>query len=87
MASLRSPSDRTAPADALVEQVLAARLPSPAIRREIRETAGLSYRRMAEALEVDSMTVWRWEKGRTTPKLEDAGRYRSLLDALAEVAK
>lgn len=86
MASLRSSSDGTA-ADTLVEQVLAARLPSPAIRREIREAAGLSYRRMAEALEVDPMTLWRWEKGKTTPKLEDAGRYRMLLDALAEAAK
>lgn len=35
--------------------------------RAFRKRLGLSLDAMAEALGVDRMTVWRWEKGKRTP--------------------
>lgn len=72
------------PATEIVATVKAAQLPGPGARRRIRVAAGLTFRQMAQALEVDAMTVWRWENGKTKPKLADAARYRRLLDALEE---
>ena len=68
----------------VVEQVRAAQLPEPEERRRIRLRAGLTYRDLGDALEVDTMTAWRWENGRTAPRRAAAVRYRRLLDALVE---
>lgn len=67
---------------ALAARVKAAQLPPPRRRRQIRMDAQVSLRQMAAALGKDAMTILRWEKGRTRPSLEDAARYRDLLDAL-----
>ncbi len=59
------------------------RLPSPAVRRRIREGAGLSCREMAGILGVSHGTVERWEQGRSLTRT-NARKYRQLLDALQE---
>jgi DNA-binding transcriptional regulator YiaG len=69
----------------LVDEVRAARLPSPATCRRIREEAGVSIRDAAQALGVDPLTVIRWELSRTRPRREHAQAWRALLDALREV--
>lgn len=66
----------------LAERVRAGRLPEPPRRRAIREQAGVTIREMARALDVDSNTVHRWERGRTIPNRRNATAYRQLLDAL-----
>lgn len=59
-----------------------ARLPVPAMRRAIRESAGASQGQIAAALHVDRVTVWRWEQGRRTPRGELRDRYVTLLEEL-----
>lgn len=71
----------------LAASVRAARLPSPAKRKAIRNKAGVSLRRCAEALDVHTMTVLHWERGDTTPSRSDAARYRELLQMLEEAVK
>jgi DNA-binding transcriptional regulator YiaG len=70
----------------LVAQVREAKLPSAKHRKRIRKAAGVSARDMARLLEVDTMTVLRWEKGETTPTRQHAIAYRRLLEALEEAA-
>jgi DNA-binding transcriptional regulator YiaG len=72
--------------DGLTANIRAARLPSPAVRRRLREDAGLSLREVARLLEVDVMTVLRWERG-SRPRRANAVRYRALLDALEAAAE
>ena len=67
--------------DGFLSQLQASRLPSPAIRRDIRLSAGVSCRQLALLVGVTPMTVIRWEKG-ATPHTEHAIRYREVLDAL-----
>ena len=69
-------------AAALADLVRAAKLPPVAERRRIREAAGLSFQRMADALGVTAPTVWNWENDKDGPSLENAARYRKLLDQL-----
>jgi DNA-binding transcriptional regulator YiaG len=71
----------------LANEVRAARLPSPTTARRIREEAGVSIRDAAHALEVDPITLIRWEHSRTKPRREHAQRWRSLLDALEGATK
>jgi len=68
--------------DAIVALVRAAQLPPPAERRRIREAAGLSLDRMGKALGVTGPTVWNWENEKDGPSLENAVKYRQLLDKL-----
>lgn len=68
---------------ALAELVRAAQLPAPAERKRIRQAAGLSYQRLADALGVTAPTVWNWENDGDGPSLENAVKYRRLLDELA----
>ena len=70
----------------LAELVRASRLPDPAERRRIRLAAKLSLRRVADELGVAVPTVYRWEDGQLTPTLENAKRYRALLESLARAA-
>jgi DNA-binding transcriptional regulator YiaG len=68
----------------LVSRIQKAKLPPVPRRRRIREAAGVSMREMARTLDVDVMTVARWESG-ATPRPEHAMVYRQLLDALEAV--
>lgn len=70
--------------EALAEQVRAAQLPSPAMRRTIRRGAGVSLAEVASELGVATVTVLRWERGTSVPRREHAIAYRQLLDALRE---
>lgn len=72
----------------LVERVRLIRsLPSPVRCKRIRERAGVSRRRLAAAMEVDVMTLCRWEEGLSTPRPEHAARYRQALDALEQAVQ
>ena len=66
--------------NALTADVLAARrLPSPALAKVIRESAGISQARLAEALGVHRVTVARWEAGTRVPRGELRRAYMDLL--------
>lgn len=69
----------------LADLVRAAQLPEPAERRRIRQAAGLSLKRVGEALGVSESAIWHWENGTAGqgPALENAAAYRKLLDELA----
>ena len=68
---------------ALAELLRAGQLPPLAERRRIRIQSGASLRRMGEEIGVTATAVHRWEKGIDNPSLENAVRYRLLLDQLA----
>jgi DNA-binding XRE family transcriptional regulator len=68
----------------LAARVKRAKLPPPSVREQIRIEAGLSLRALADELDVDPMSVHRWEKGFVRPRLEHAIAYRRLLEALQE---
>ena len=59
-------------------------LPDPAVRRLLRERAGLSQAEVAKAIGVRSATVSRWEAGLRTPRGAHVAAYVVLLDRLAE---
>jgi transcriptional regulator with XRE-family HTH domain len=58
-------------------------LPDPAIRRLIRERAGLTQSEVAQVLGVDRVTVTRWESGQRTPLRRTGAAYCLLLERLA----
>lgn len=70
----------------LADLVRAARLPKPAERKAIREKAGVSLQRLADELGVSVTSIWHWERGQDGPSLENAARYRALLDELTQAA-
>lgn len=57
-------------------------LPGPALRRAIRQEAGLSQRDFGEALGIDRASVSRYESGQRRPRGELLTRYVELLRAL-----
>jgi DNA-binding transcriptional regulator YiaG len=63
------------------------RLPAPARRRSIRESAGISQREMAEALDVHAMTLNRWERGVVRPRGMKAAAYLRLLEQLDQAVR
>ena len=72
---------------ALVDEVRRARtLPSPATRRMIRVTAGVSQKRLGAELGVHRITVARWEDGTRTPRGSTRAAYADLLNQLRELA-
>lgn len=71
---------------ALIDEVLARRLPSARTRRAIRLAARVSQVRMAEELGVHRLTFVRWENGTHEPRGESAERYAHLLDELRQVS-
>jgi DNA-binding transcriptional regulator YiaG len=77
--------DAMDPLDAALTRARRRRLPDPAIRRLLREQAGLSQDELAEALGVSRPTVTRWELGQRTPRGDLAERYAAALDLLAGV--
>jgi DNA-binding transcriptional regulator YiaG len=68
--------------ETLADEVRAARLPSPATCRRIREEHGVTLRDVAAAVGVEPLTVLRWEHSRSKPRREHARRWRALLEAL-----
>ncbi len=70
----------------LVTRVQASRLPSPAVRREIRMAAGVTIREAANALGVSTISFLRWEQGSAKPRRQHAIDYAAFLDALLAAA-
>ena len=58
-------------------------LPPPAVRKMLRERAGLSQAAVAGALGIQRPTLTRWELGRRTPRGPMLEAYSALLDRLA----
>jgi transcriptional regulator with XRE-family HTH domain len=69
---------------AVVEEVRVAKsLPTPKMARAIREAAGLSQGRIADALGVSRVTIYRWEGGFRKPRRKSRAAYAALLLALS----
>jgi transcriptional regulator with XRE-family HTH domain len=62
------------------------RLPAPAVNRAIRRAAGCTQCEVAAALNVNRVTVARWESGERVPRGELRDRYAELLDGLQQEA-
>lgn len=62
-------------------------LPTPALRRAIREAAGVSQGQIARELGVHRMTVCRWESGTSTPTGDHLHAYAALLNALSDATR
>jgi transcriptional regulator with XRE-family HTH domain len=60
-------------------------LPPPAVRRAIREAAGVSQADIAAALGVDRVTVTRYESGARTPRGERLAAYVRVLRELGQI--
>lgn len=60
-------------------------LPTPEVRRAIREAAGVSQPEMAKALGVSTATVSRWESGLVVPSSSIVVDYVDALNMLARV--
>lgn len=59
------------------------RLPPPAARRFIRESAGVSQDAVAREVGVTRAAVARWELDNRTPRGPNLNRYLDVLDRLA----
>ena len=70
--------------DALVglRQHRAERLPEPAERRAIRQSAGVAVAELAVALGVSEATVYTWETGTRIPSRKARDRYAEALAIL-----
>jgi DNA-binding transcriptional regulator YiaG len=62
-------------------------LPTPALRRAIREAAGVSQGQIARELGVHRMTVCRWEAGTSTPSGDHLHAYATILTDLSEATR
>ena len=61
-------------------------MPTPFLRRLLREAAGIHQRELALAAGVTAATISRWESGTREPRGEAAAKYAMLLERLcAEV--
>jgi DNA-binding transcriptional regulator YiaG len=69
----------------LADEIRAAKLPSPALARAIREAAGVPQARVAEALHVHRLTISRWESGERHPRGANRAAYAALLSELRGV--
>ncbi|WP_042404661.1 telomere-associated protein Tap [Streptacidiphilus carbonis] len=59
-------------------------LPPPAERVRLREAAGVTQARLAQALKSTTQTVQNWENGRSEPRPPRLQAYQRLLDGWAE---
>jgi transcriptional regulator with XRE-family HTH domain len=74
--------------ESLIAEVRARRdLPPPAMRRAIRQRAGLPLSRVADELHVSIQAVSHWELGHREPRPEDLLAYSELLQSLEEAAR
>ncbi|MEU1519167.1 helix-turn-helix domain-containing protein [Streptomyces sp. NPDC005811] len=67
--------------DALLEET--PQLPSPAERARLREEAGITQARLAQALKTTTQTVKNWENGRSEPRPPRLEAYQRLLEGWA----
>jgi transcriptional regulator with XRE-family HTH domain len=58
-------------------------LPDPALRRLLRERAGLTQGQLASAVGVSRPSVTRWESGIRSPRAPARARYVEVLERLA----
>ncbi|MEV4443653.1 helix-turn-helix domain-containing protein, partial [Streptomyces sp. NPDC049577] len=58
-------------------------LPPPAERARLREAAGITQARLAQALKTSTQTVKNWENGRSEPKEPRLSAYQRLLNGWA----
>jgi DNA-binding transcriptional regulator YiaG len=63
------------------------KLPSPAVRQEIRRKADVAQDRMAQELGVHRVTFLRWERGDRTPRGARLDAYAQLLRDLDEATR
>jgi transcriptional regulator with XRE-family HTH domain len=59
-------------------------LPDPAVRRLLRERAGLTQDQLANVLGVGRVAVTRYESGLRTPRGDTCVKYALLLERLAK---
>jgi len=72
--------------EALIREARARRtLPPPALRRAVREAAGLSQARCALEFEVDRATFSRWEGGQRQPRGTALVAYAEFIEELARL--
>jgi DNA-binding transcriptional regulator YiaG len=73
--------------DVLREQVQARRdLPRPAVRRALREAAGISRQALAASIDVSRESIRHWETGTVEPRGENLRLYLAALAVLQEGA-
>ncbi|MGK5549548.1 helix-turn-helix domain-containing protein, partial [Streptomyces sp. URMC 127] len=58
-------------------------LPPPAERARLREAAGITQARLAQALKTSTQTVKNWENGRSEPRSPRLEAYQRLLNGWA----
>ncbi len=78
---MASEEELFASVDALLEEE--PQLPSPAERARLREAAGITQARLAQALRSTTQTVKNWENGRSEPKPPRLEAYQRLLNGWA----
>lgn len=71
----------------IIELRIPVALPSPGVRRLLREALHLTQEDVASLIGVDRATVSRWESGTRTPTGPVAERYADLLTQLQERVK
>ena len=70
----------------LGDEIRAERLPSPLVARAIRESAGVTQIRVAQALNVHRVTVARWESGERQPRRAARAAYMQILHEMQEAS-
>ncbi|MGW3650218.1 helix-turn-helix transcriptional regulator [Streptomyces sp. NPDC000878] len=60
-------------------------LPAPAVRKAIREAAGLTQAQVASAVGVTAQAVALWESGRRTPRGPLLGQYAEAVRTMQEL--
>ncbi len=81
MEKLASEEELFASVDALLAEE--PQLPPPAERARLREAAGITQARLAQALKATTQTVKNWENGRSEPKPPRLEAYQRLLNGWA----
>jgi transcriptional regulator with XRE-family HTH domain len=61
-------------------------LPSPAMRRAIREAAGATQQQVADEIEVRRVSIGRYESGEREPRGEQLLAYVAVLNRLREIS-
>jgi DNA-binding transcriptional regulator YiaG len=80
-------TNRDQGSEVLLEELRAQRkLPPAEERKQIREAAGVSIRRLAAALGVSPMAPIRWEQGAMPRKPEHVHEYAELLAEMRRLA-
>jgi DNA-binding transcriptional regulator YiaG len=70
----------------LARSRLRRRLPPPAMRRQLREQAGISQAEIAAVVGVTRECVSNWESGNRAPRPQHLERYVAFLERIAREA-